>query len=227
MKRQAAGERRRLSHGLHSDTGVSLAQRPSQSSACCGSGGADRRPPDPETAEESGTDGASVSVFMPEFPQCQSPEQDHFQVMLTQNTSLLSENLEAGVAETLGLLRSCALRSSASLLKAHMDPSWRWRTISTTRSLLLRLVVNNARNVYFLIYKTLCSCISLLLSGSTEVEGGEAGSSGAAERRSHHPGITMYNCQLHYDGNTRWKYTFQVSEDQKWFQNQCWTFKSS
>lgn len=67
----------------------------------------------------------------------------------------------------------------------------------------------------FLIHKTLRSCISLLLSGSTEVEGGEAGSSGAAERRSHHPGITMHNCQPHYDGNTRWKYTFRVSEDQK------------
>ncbi|XP_075892448.1 ribosomal protein S6 kinase-related protein-like [Nelusetta ayraudi] len=80
-KRQAAGERRRLSHGRHSDTGVSLAQRPTQSSACCGSGGAERRPRYPETAEESGADGASVSVFMPEFPQCQSPEQDHFQVL--------------------------------------------------------------------------------------------------------------------------------------------------
>lgn len=87
MKRQAGGERRRLSHGIHSDTGVSSAQTPTQSSACCGGG--DRRPPGPE---ESGTDGASVSVFLPEFPPCQSPERDHFQVMLTQNKSLLSEN---------------------------------------------------------------------------------------------------------------------------------------
>lgn len=75
---EAAGERRRLSHGLHRDTGVSLAQRPTQSSACCGTGGAGHRPPDPD---ESGPDRASV--FMPEFPQRQSPEQDHFQVMLT------------------------------------------------------------------------------------------------------------------------------------------------
>lgn len=78
MKQQAAGGRRRLSHGLHSDTGVSSAQRPTGLSACCGSGGAGCRPPDPETAEES----LLRSVFMPEFPHSQSPEhQKRFQVM--------------------------------------------------------------------------------------------------------------------------------------------------
>lgn len=89
MKQQAAGGRRRLSHGLHSDTGVSLDQRPTRLSACCSSGGADCRPRDPETAEES-----LSSVFMPEFPQNPSPEQDRFQVMLTENKSRFSE-LEA------------------------------------------------------------------------------------------------------------------------------------
>lgn len=72
----AAGGRRRLSHGLHSDSGASLAQGPARLSACCAPEGDDCRRPDTETSSDS--------IFMPEFPQCQAEEQDRFQVVTTQ-----------------------------------------------------------------------------------------------------------------------------------------------
>ncbi|XP_037630855.1 ribosomal protein S6 kinase-related protein isoform X2 [Sebastes umbrosus] len=85
-KREGPPAQRRLSHGFFSNVGVSITHRLGHSAVFSRPAGPDCRPKVPKVLlppedTETTPPSASISVFLPEFPQHKLPGRDHFQIL--------------------------------------------------------------------------------------------------------------------------------------------------